>query len=287
MSETAIPSAAGTRAPSRRAAAGAAVRGRLIERAALAEAQRRAMLALLQRHFLGTSRNVFDRDLAAKDYALLLEDARGEIRGFTTFALRRTHWLGERLRLVCSGDTIVDGSARGGFALAAGWIDSVRRLREELGEDGERWLWLLICSGTRTYRFLPVFFRRFWPRHDQPTPSAARALLDELASSVYGESFDAETGIVRLPHPQPLRPELLADAAANGRCEAEDPHARFFLERNPGHARGDELACWTDLSDDNLTAAGLRMVRAGERKRLPLIRAGGPYDERPGESRGS
>jgi hypothetical protein len=33
------------------------------------------------------------------------------------------------------------------------------------------------------------------------------------------------------------------------------------MERNPGHADGDELVCLAELSDANLTAAGRRMVR--------------------------
>ena len=39
-----------------------------------------------------------------------------------------------------------------------------------------------------------------------------------------------------------------------------DPHVAFFLKRNPGHGDGDELVCLTELSDDNLTRAGRRMV---------------------------
>jgi hypothetical protein len=37
-------------------------------------------------------------------------------------------------------------------------------------------------------------------------------------------------------------------------------HIAFFLTRNPGHAAGDELACLTEITEDNLTAAGRRML---------------------------
>jgi hypothetical protein len=36
---------------------------------------------------------------------------------------------------------------------------------------------------------------------------------------------------------------------------------RFFLERNPGHAAGDELVSLASLADDNLTPAARRMMR--------------------------
>ena len=44
-----------------------------------------------------------------------------------------------------------------------------------------------------------------------------------------------------------------------------DRHVAFFAEKNPGHERGDELICLTELSYENLTAAGRRMWDAGER----------------------
>jgi hypothetical protein len=34
----------------------------------------------------------------------------------------------------------------------------------------------------------------------------------------------------------------------------------FFAEKNPGHVKGDELACITEISRSNLTRAGERMV---------------------------
>ena len=40
-----------------------------------------------------------------------------------------------------------------------------------------------------------------------------------------------------------------------------DPHIAFFLERNPGFVRGDELVCLTRIDEQNLTPAGRRMAR--------------------------
>jgi hypothetical protein len=41
----------------------------------------------------------------------------------------------------------------------------------------------------------------------------------------------------------------------------QDPHVAFFVQRNPRHAEGDELACLTRVHPDNFTAAGQRMAR--------------------------
>ena len=122
---------------------------------------------------------------------------------------------------------------------------------------GQRCFWLLLTSGFRTYRFLPVFWREFFPRFDCSTPTEMSALLAQLASEGYGTLFESNTGIVRFPNPQRLRGPLAS--VAEGRFR--NPHVAFFLARNPGHPRGDELACITEICDSNLTAAGRRMLQ--------------------------
>ena len=62
-------------------------------------------------------------------------------------------------------------------------------------------------------------------------------------------------------HEPGVSPRLRGTLAAVPDGREEDPHVRFFLARNAAHAAGDELVCLTELHDDNLTAAGARMVR--------------------------
>ncbi len=217
--------------------------------------QRAEMRALLARHFDGVVDEVFDADLAEKDWVIRVVDG-GALVGFSTLLLYPYTWRGEELTVVCSGDTIVDPAVWGSSGMPRTWIDAVRRLHAAHGRG--RLVWLLITSGFRTYRFLPVFCRDFHPRHDAPIPPDVAALRDALARDRFGAAYCAATGVVRFPHPQRLRPHL----AAPGERLA-DPHVAFFHRANPGHARGDELVCLTDLSDANLNRAGLRMVRTG------------------------
>jgi hypothetical protein len=81
-------------------------------------------------------------------------------------------------------------------------------------------------------------------------------LLSHLAGERFGPQFDPDSGVVRFANPQRLRPGLEQVPAGRG----QDPHVSFFLSRNPGHVNGDELVCLTELSPDNLTAAGRRMM---------------------------
>lgn len=231
-------------------------------RRALTGTERRAMQDLLRRHFDGVDDTQFARDLDEKDWALQIW--RGDaLVGFTTLQVFDIDHGGRALHVIYSGDTVVAPEAWGSPALARGWIGLVRALRARRAPGP--WYWLLLSSGFRTYRFLPVFWTTFWPRHDAATPADVAALVDMLAARRFGAAYDAAAGVVRFPRPQRLRPGLVE--VPDGR--AADPHVHYFLRRNPGHADGDELVCLTELSDANLTAAGRRMLRATGPLELP------------------
>jgi hypothetical protein len=234
------------------------VNGRLLRRRDLTVADRTAMLRLFDAHFEDVSAGVFERDLADKDWVLLIEE-HGLLRGFSTLLLYETRHAGEALTVVYSGDTIMDRQAWRSSALSRCWIGSVQTLHRLYPEG--RLYWLLLSSGFRTYRFLPVFWREFHPRFDAAAPPAVRDRLDFLATQRLGPRYRPTDGIARLEPPQVLRPELRVLPVAR----RDDPHVAFFLERNPGWQQGDELVCLTEIGFANLTAAGRRMWREGER----------------------
>ncbi len=231
------------------------MKGRTIPRDQLTAQDKERMLVLLDSYFSGVTRAQFERDLEEKNWVVLVEDEAGDLRGFSTLLCYRTAFRHQPFRVVYSGDTIMDREARKSLELARAWIRAVRQLRSG---SSEKIYWLLISSGFRTYRFLPLFWREFWPRHDAETPPEALLRLQALASERFGPAFDPERGIVRFSAPQVLR---------NGHLEIppgrlRDPHIAFFVRKNPGYVLGDELVCLCDLSDENLTLAGRRMAAA-------------------------
>jgi len=213
------------------------------------------MFSLLAGHFIGADRGTFEADLAAKTCAILLEDDEGTLRGFSTMVVYRTMAAGTPRSIVYSGDTIVHRDWWGSPSLARTWVRAVRLLAPE--DAREEVFWFLLTSGFRTYRFLPVFFRDFHPRFDESALESTAAFLASIARERFGDRYDEAAGGVRFARPQILTPELLD--LPDGRTM--DPHIAFFLDRNPGHVRGDELACLTRIHDDNLTPAGRRMAR--------------------------
>jgi hypothetical protein len=229
--------------------------GRFVPRQALDAGRVNSMFVLLRSHFIGVERQTFEHDLLQKNWVILLEDERGVLRGFSTLLVYPDSLDGRPLTIVYSGDTIVAREWWGSSALPLTWLRAVRQLAPLYGSRDI--YWILLTSGFRTYRFLPVFFRDFYPRIGEADPGAA-TLRDALAAAQFGDRYDPSTGIVRLERPQVLAPELI-DVPLQ---RARDPHVAFFLERNPGYVKGDELACITRIADDNLTAAGRRVARS-------------------------
>jgi len=213
------------------------------------------MFHLLAHHFEGVAATQFLCDLEEKNWVVLIQ--RGDqLVGFSTLRVYESTFQGEQVSVVYSGDTIVAPEAWGSSALARGWITAVNQLRERYPNG--KYYWLLLTSGFRTYRFLPVFWRDFFPRENESTPLNIRRLRDHLAVERFGEQYDPQSGIVRFHQPQQLRGALKEVPAER----MSDPHVAFFLKNNPGHARGDELVCLTELSPENLTAAGRRMAHS-------------------------
>jgi hypothetical protein len=228
-----------------------------LPRAELSFSQEEEMFTLLYRFFDGVTRAQFQKDLAEKNWVIILERD-SHLVGFSTLRVYESIFAGEPVSVVYSGDTIVAPEAWNSAALSRAWIECVRELRGSYPRG--KYYWLLLTSGFRTYRFLPLFWREFYPRFDAPTPLEQKHLLDVLAGERFGAQYDSGRGIVRFAQPQSLRAGLNQIPAER----TADLNISFFLRRNPGHVFGDELVCLTELADENLTAAGRRMVKIHE-----------------------
>ncbi|HWH80521.1 MAG TPA: hypothetical protein VNT76_24235 [Candidatus Binatus sp.] len=224
---------------------------------ALDERRREQMFALMDQYYAGMKREVFEVDLREKRWVIQLIDAQTQaLRGFSTQMLLERQIDGKPARALFSGDTIVDRGCWGQSLLAQAWGHLALSLID--AHPNEFLYWFLISKGYKTYRFLPVFFREFYPRFDRPTPSWAARIIDAFAREKFPGSYDSSGGVIRA-------------AAASGRLRQgvaqvtverlSDPHVRFFVERNPNHALGEELCCIAPLTRENFTAAAKRPLR--------------------------
>jgi hypothetical protein len=230
------------------------LRGRLVRVGEVTREQRDAMFALMQAHYENVRRDTFERDLGEKRWAIQLLGASGELCGFSTQTLVEASVGGRPLTALYSGDTIIARQHWGDSALTHVWGRLALSLIDAL--DGELY-WFLISKGYKTYRFLPIFFHEFYPRHDRATPPGWQAVLDALARGRFGADYDAAAGVVRGgPGKDRLRPGV-ADLTPE---RLRDPHVAFFARRNPAHARGDELCCLAPLTRANFTPAAWRVI---------------------------
>jgi hypothetical protein len=228
---------------------------RLVSRNQLKPDELERMYRLLCEHFDGVTIEQFHRDTAEKNWIVLVEHGL-RLVGFSTILAYETSVDGEPFSVIYSGDTIVAPEAWNSSTLPRAWIESVASLHR-LYPRGP-YVWLLLTSGFRTYRYLPLFWRDFFPRFASQIPAHWKTLVDALALARFGPQYHPAEGIVRFENPQRLRGPLAA--IPSGR-EA-DPHVAFFAARNPGYVDGDELVCITELSPRNLTSAGRRMASA-------------------------
>ena len=231
----------------------------VVHSSSIAVDERREMYALLETYFSGTTRLRFEADLREKEKVILLRDGEsGRICGFSTLMRMRAEIDGQHIEAFFSGDTIVDREFWGETLLSRMWGRTVFAEADCIAAEWPEAsiYWFLICSGYKTWRFLPVFFREFYPNAGVATPPHVRQIIDTLGARKFGDEYLPASGVVRFRAATPLRTGVATVTDERLR----DPHVAFFARMNPGHVDGDELACLAEISRANLTRAGLRMV---------------------------
>ena len=239
------------------AAAGRLV-GAVVAPDSLSEAQRSRMMELLAAYFQNVDHPQFERDLAEKDWVVVLSDVNtAVIQGFSTLMRIQLDIDGEQVVAFFSGDTIIARDYWGEAELPRIWGRHVFHLADQIHDA--RAYWFLISSGYKTYRFLTVFFQEFFPTYRSPTPPGVKRVLNAVALAKFPHEYDAAAGVIRFHHASPLR-DGVAEVSPQ---RLKDPDIAFFVQANPGYAQGEQLACLVELRRDNLTPAGRRMLGEG------------------------
>jgi hypothetical protein len=219
--------------------------------------ERQQLARLYLRHYDGSDEARFFTDLDDKSEVLLLYHA-GRIVGFTTLLVYGFAWHGQQRRIVFSGDTLIEPEHWGQQAFAYAWTARMGRLFREA--PTQPLYWFLIVKGHRTYRYLPLIGQTFFPHWQQPPDPESQALAQALAAARFGAAYDPGSGLIRFAHSHGhLKPEIAQPSAR----ELEKPSVAFFLQRNPGYLRGDELVCLCPLREDNMRPFARRIFLGG------------------------
>jgi hypothetical protein len=231
----------------------------------LSVSDRRKLYELLERHYEHVSWPQFEADLAEKDAVIVLRDASGVPCGFSTQKVMHAIVDGISVRAIFSGDTIIDPNHWGEQELGRAWCRYVGQVR---AADPETPLyWFLISKGYRTYLYLPVFFKTYYPACAWPTPAAKQRILNALAGAKFPDDYDAESGLVIFPESHGnLKPEL----AVVPPHRLKNEHVQFFLSSNPSYSQGNELVCLAEISPENMRSYPARILQEEEAKSAGL-----------------
>lgn len=227
----------------------------LCETSAIRADERTRMFSLFSESYTGVSVEQFLRDLSWKTHAGILRDRSGEIQGFTTIALNPGGFRAD-YDILFSGDTIISPAHWGTQELVRGFC---RTAGQFLALQNRKLYWYLISKGHRTYLYLPLFCRKFYPDR-RGEDETMRRIAEECSQFLYPDAWRPEAGVLKF---EKSHGELAPDLAQTTYDRAGHEDVAFFLKRNPGFYRGEELVCVTELSAENLRGLAKRYLMEG------------------------
>jgi len=220
----------------------------------LTEDSRHLVVCLYLKYYEGSTETQVLQDLSDKQKVILLwyDDT---IVGFTSLQIYQREWLNREIRVVYSGDTLVDRKHWGQQALAYAWISLMSQIKYE--QPDLPLYWFVIIKGHRTFKYLPTFAESFYP-HWSIDRSDLKPLADYLAREKFGEFYNSESGLVEFDK---SRGNLKAEIAYPTEEEKNKSSVRFFLETNPNYLIGHELVCLCELEEHNMKSFTKRIFR--------------------------
>jgi len=220
----------------------------------LDEATRNQIVEIYLNYYDGSSRSRVLSDLERKTEVLLLF-FKGRLIGFTTLLLYSRSWQGAPIRILYSGDTIVEREHWGQQALAFAWIARMGEIKNEQPEIPL--YWFVIIKGHRTFKYLSVFAKSFYPHWSDSRPDL-KLLADALAKDKFGIDYNPETGIVEYAISQGhLKQEIVCPTEE----EMEKESVKYFLRANPNYKLGHELVCLCELEEENMKPLAKRIFK--------------------------
>lgn len=212
------------------------------------------MFELMSGYFDNLKKENFISDLVEKEDILIMRNEKDEIKGFSTLAILDLPVNGETVKLLFSGDSIVHYDYWGDRDATKTWIEYAY---QKLDSFQEKFYWLLLSKGYKTYKFLPVFFNEFYPRANTQTPEFEQAILDNYGYTYYKEFYNKEKGIIEMNQQKDYLKDWLADIPES---KLKDENIAFFANKNPDYSKGNELVCLARITRENLKKSGRKIV---------------------------
>ncbi len=212
------------------------------------------MYQLMSLYYENIKRENFLYDLSNKYQVIILKDEENNlIKGFSTLVLYDITVDNIPIKLLFSGDTIIDKSFWSKNDLMQVWIQNAIELKKGFNE---KFYWLLISKGYKTYKYLSSFYDEFYPRYNKVTPVFEQKIIDKFGETFYPDKYNSQSGIIVMNKEQDY---LKSEYSKIPNEKLKDKNIEFFIKKNPKYYEGNELVCITELSLDNLNKKGKRI----------------------------
>lgn len=210
------------------------------------------MYQLMVAHYDNVQKDKFERDFFEKDGVLLVYDKLDRIVGFSTYQLIETVYKNQTVYSLFSGDTVLHREYWG-KAYVYKIAGSIFKMLLE--KNMEPLYWFLISKGYKTYLYLPLLFKKFYPCHFEETPEYEKGLISHLSKLRFGNKFCDYNGVIK-ENADKVMPEFntIPDK------KMQNKHVAHFAKLNSGFLKGEELACIAKIEDENLTDLGKRFI---------------------------
>ena len=106
--------------------------------------------------------------------------------------------------------------------------------------------------------YLPTYFKNFCPKVDYVESEIEKKIKDIYAKKIYGSRYCTENGIVKNDGTNDF---LRENVVVLSEKQLKNKNIQFFLGKNPNYQKGDELVCLAEISFDNLTNLGKRVLK--------------------------
>lgn len=233
-----------------------------------------AMYALFENYYTAVNPEQFHEDLDSKHYSILLTSDNGKIQGFTTLEIisigdSSSNCMSSNTPegiALYSGDTILHRDYWGDQTLPWAWCKLAGEIKAQ--SLNTPLYWFLIVKGHRTYRYLPVFSRLFYPSHKTVTPIEMQTRMDTLATRKFGNAYKKELGLIKFEQSKGHLNDDFKEVAPH---LEKNVHVRFFLDKNKHYDQGDELVCMTELCESNMRFHAKSAFTEGLQTKTPTI----------------
>ena len=228
--------------------------GNVVPRTLVDDRRKDRLFYLWKTGYPEVDRDVFETNFRDADWVLLLSNMKGLILGYTTLRYYNLRIDGRRIRAIFNGSTVLEPKYQDDGEMVRTWCRFMARLKRE--ELEIPLYWYQVVGGYRAYLFLSRLYESFYPNHVKKTPEFEARLLEILGRHRYPGEY--EDGIINLEikRDQPDR----ESAVPRGK-DSDNLHVRYFVERNPGYLRGNELACLAEFSLENMKGIAFRIAK--------------------------